>query len=272
MKSEDISIPRTSLRILLLQMDIAWGDKKKNIAYIEDQIKKQGKDADLIVLPEMCTTGFCTRSLLYAETDEEETIQSFKQIAYSYGVALAGSFMQKDSNADVFHNRAFLITPTGEYFYSDKRHLFRMGAEHELFSPAQTLTICAYKGWNIALFVCYDLRFPVWSRNVNSKYDLAIYVANWPASRIHVWDTLLAARAIENQAYVCGVNRVGQDAELISYNGHSALFSPYGKPLLQLTSPTDLSGSASIDLESLQKFRQKFPVWKDADSFIFQDK
>lgn len=256
-----------TLRISLLQTDIYWNDRRKNLERIGRLLASLKGSSDLAVLPETCTTGFTMHPQNVAEEDSGETISRLKAYAGENMLAIAGSFAQKDRDTARFHNRAFLITPEGGYFHSDKRHLFRIGGEAEAYSPGQTRTIACYRGWRIALFVCYDLRFPVWTRNGRLEYDLAIYTANWPGSRIHVWDSLLTARAIENQAYVCGVNRVGNDGNQLAYNGHSALVSPRGEAILSLPHPIETIATASVERASLARFREKFPVWKDADPF-----
>lgn len=257
-----------TLRISLLQTDIFWNDKKKNLERIGQILSTLKGKSDLAVLPETCTTGFTMQPRHVAEEDDGETVCRLKEYAAENGLAIAGSFAQKDKETARFHNRAFLITPEGSYSYSDKRHLFRIGGEADAYSPGQSRPLFFLLGWRIALFVCYDLRFPVWTRrSPRFDYDLAIYTANWPNSRIQVWDSLLIARAIENQAYVCGVNRVGNDGNRLTYNGHSSLISPRGETLLSLPTPAESMATASISRESLLHFREKFPVWKDADDF-----
>ena len=159
------------------------------------------------------------------------------------------------------------INPEGEEFYYDKRHLFRMGNEAEYFSSGNNKLIISYRGWNICLLVCYDLRFPVWSRNVNNEYDLLIYMASWPQARRLAWDTLLCARALENMCYVCGVNRIGVDGNKLIYNGGSVVFSAKGEVLASVPDGEEGIETVSLSLISLQQLRDKFPVWKDADAF-----
>ncbi len=253
----------SELRLSLLQTDIRWEDKTENLSHIETEIRKLAGHTDLAVLPEMCTTGFTMHSRELAESVDGPTLQRLLSLSSASHTALAGSFICREE--DAFYNRAFLLTPQGDCHFYDKRHLFRMGGEDRSFSAGINRPVFTYKGWNILLQVCYDLRFPVWSRNRGCEYDLALYVANWPASRIRVWETLLAARSIENQAYVCGVNRVGKDGEGILYNGHSLLFNAKGEPLVSLDQSTETLCTVQIDKDSLLQFREKFPVWKDAD-------
>lgn len=167
-----------------------------------------------------------------------------------------------------YYNRAFFLTPEGNAYYYDKRHLFRMGHETEHFTPGNRRPIIRYRGWNILLLVCYDLRFPVWSRNTSNEYDLLIYVANWPIPRRKVWDILLQARALENISYVCGVNRIGKDGRDIPHSGGSVVYSPKGEVLATVPDNEEAIATASLNLSSLQEFRLKFPAWKDADEFV----
>lgn len=254
---------RNELRVTLLQTDIAWEDKDANLSKIERSVKELEGHTDLVVLPEMCTTGFSMQSRRLAESVKGKTITHLIRLSEECNLALAGSFICEEEKS--YYNRAFLVTPEGACHYYDKRHLFRMGGEDQFFSPGESRPVFQYKGWNILLQVCYDLRFPAWSRNRSCEYDLVLYVANWPASRIRVWDTLLTARAIENQAYVCGVNRVGKDGEGITYNGHSCLLNAKGELLLSPAESEETASTLTIDKESLLQFREKFPVWKDAD-------
>ena len=178
---------------------------------------------------------------------------------------MAGSFIAKDNGK--FYNRAFFITPEGEEHYYDKRHLFRMAEEDKHFSAGDKRLIVPYKGWNICLQVCYDLRFPVWSRNVNNEYDLLIYVANWPEARKKAWKALLHARAIENMAYVCGVNRVGVDGKGFLFRGDSMIYNAKGKKLADAGKREEITRTCTLKKSELDEFRAKFPAWKDADGF-----
>lgn len=251
------------LRLSLLQTDLVWEMKEANLSKITHEIKTLEGRTDLAILPEMCTTGFSMQSRHLAESMDGQTINQLLRLSEESHIALAGSFICKEDAS--FYNRAFLITPEGTCHHYDKRHLFRMGGEDRCFSPGESRPVFSYKGWNLLLQVCYDLRFPVWSRNRSCEYDLAVYVANWPASRIQVWDTLLTARALENQAYVCGVNRVGKDGEGILYNGHSCLLNAKGERLVSLPEGEEATSTLHLDKASLLQFRKKFPVWKDAD-------
>ena len=220
---------------------------------------------EIVVLPEMFSTGFTMKSRELAEPVSGITVRILKELAADFQLALCGSFICSERSN--YYNRAFFITPEGEEFYYDKRHLFRMGNEAEYFSSGNNKLIISYRGWNICLLVCYDLRFPVWSRNVNNEYDLLIYVASWPQARRLAWDTLLCARALENMCYVCGVNRIGVDGNKLIYNGGSVVFSAKGEVLASVPDGEEGIETVSLSLISLQQLRDKFPVWKDADAF-----
>jgi len=225
---------------------------------------------DLVVLPEMCTTGFSMQAVTLGETNEGETMNAFRRMSKDYGFAIAGSFIGKNAETDsVCFNRGFFICPDGKEMFYDKRHLFRMGEEPKHYKSGNSKGLISYMGWNIRLIICYDLRFPVWCRNTENEYDLLLVVANWPESRQFVWASLLTARAIENMSYVCGVNRVGTDGLKIPYSGDSLLINAYGATLSSIKPHLEQVQTMEIDLESLRSFRKKFPVWKDADRFDF---
>jgi omega-amidase len=256
------------MRVTLIQDIIFWADKAVNLQKVEEQLASLAGQTDLVLLPEMFTTGFCTDDLHLAETMQGDTVKTLCAWATQYQLAIAGSFIATEDRR-VF-NRGFFVFPTGEIQTADKRHLFSMGGEQNHFSAGDKRLIVNYCDFNISLLVCYDIRFPVWARNVDNEYDLLIYVANFPERRIADWDILLQARAIENQAYVCGVNRVGVDGLGIAYNGHSTLLDYKATHLL--TFPENESSIQTFELqqEPLQRYRQKFAAWKDADRFIKQ--
>lgn len=252
------------LRISLVQYDIAWENKDKNLSYIDNIISGLNGKTDIVVLPEMFSTGFSMNSHNLAEDINGKTISQIKDWAGKYNIAICGSFIAKDGPD--YYNRGFFITPTKEYYY-DKRHLFRMGSEPQSFSAGNKRLIVEYKGFNICLLICYDLRFPVWARNVNNEYDILIYAANWPTSRINVWNTLLPARAIENMSYVCGVNRIGTDGNSLTYNGTSKMINARGEEISFIGLNKEQVETVCISRSELEQFRTKFPVWKDADEF-----
>lgn len=261
---QEMNIEKTKLRVSLLQTDIRWEDKEYNLAILEKNILELTGKTDVIVLPEMFSTGFSMNSEKLAEPIEGHTISYLQKWATKYDVALVGSYIAIDNNK--YYNRGFFISPT-EATYYDKKHLFRMGDESKHFESGNKQCIIQYKGFNICLLICYDLRFPIWARNVDNKYDLLIYVANWPNSRNKVWNVLLEARALENQSYVCGVNRVGKDSIGLEYDGESTLIDYKGNKLVYLEKATEQTETVEICKEELNLFRNKFPVWKDADRF-----
>lgn len=258
----------STFTVTALQTDIVWQDKHANLERLQRQLEALAGQTDMVVLPETFSTGFSMETARLAEpADGGETTARLREWAARYGCAIAGSFIATEPKTLSYRNRAFLHTPEGTSHYCDKRHLFRMGGETEAFTAGRECPVIRYRGCRIQLLVCYDLRFPVWSRNVGNRYDLLVYVANWPASRRAVWDTLLRARALENQCYVCGVNRTGTDGNGLAYDGGTVIHSPYGKPLAAVADGREGSCTAALDLEALERFRQKFPVWMDADGF-----
>ncbi|MDR0962192.1 MAG: amidohydrolase [Mediterranea sp.] len=255
------------MRITLLQTDIVWENKQVNMLRLRERLEALSGKTKIVVLPETFSTGFSMASEQLAEPVSGDTIATLLRWASELDLALAGSYISCNEQRTVFYNRAFFLTPEGRAYFCDKRHLFRMGRESLYFTAGNERRIITYRGWNILLQVCYDLRFPVWSRNVDGEYDLLIYVANWPSSRRRVWDVLLQARALENMVYVCGVNRIGTDGEGLAHNGGSVIYSPKGDLLASV--PDDIEGvaTADISLSDLQTFRAKFPAWRDADEF-----
>lgn len=253
------------MKISIVQTDIIWENKQENLRLLREKLLPLRGTTEIVVLPEMFSTGFTMKSRELAEPVSGITVRILKELAADFQLALCGSFICSERSN--YYNRAFFITPEGEEFYYDKRHLFRMGNEAEYFSSGNNKLIISYRGWNICLLVCYDLRFPVWSRNVNNEYDLLIYVASWPQARRLAWDTLLCARALENMCYVCGVNRIGVDGNKLIYNGGSVVFSAKGEVLASVPDGEEGIETVSLSLISLQQLRDKFPVWKDADAF-----
>ena len=251
----------------MVQADIAWEDPATNLAHYEAFVRRLVGTTDLAVLPELFTTG-SIRSPKPAGPMDGETVASLKTWAAACGIALTGSFLATENGK--YYNRSFFITPEGDAFYADKRHLFRMGGEDRRLEAGTKRLIVSYREWNICILVCYDLRFPVWSRNVGNAYDLLVYSANWPASRKSVWQTLLPARAIENLAWVCGVNRTGVDGTGLAYHGHSVVYSPLGELSADAGQAMEILCSCTLSKAALESVRAEFPVWKDADSFTLQ--
>lgn len=254
--------------IALVQTDLHWQDKTANLAMLEEKIWDLKGTADLIVLPEMFPTGFSMEASKLAEPMNLTIHKWMKQLAAQIGAVLTGSAIISEGGN--FFNRLFWVTPEGITQHYDKRHLFRMANEHDTFSPGQKLPIFTWKGWKFCPQVCYDLRFPVWSRNGWDDgipgYDVIYYVASWPAARISAWDALLPARAIENLSYSLGVNRIGKDGMDIPYNGHSAAYDFKGEKVMDLGEKEGIQ-IVHFSAELLDDYRAKFPAWRDADSF-----
>jgi predicted amidohydrolase len=220
----------------------------------------------VVILPEMFSTGFSMNVKPLAEKMDGETVEWMKKIASSKKIILTGSLIVEEGGK--YFNRLIWMLPNGEYGVYDKRHLFAYGDEHNHYSSGNKRFIAQVKGWKINLQVCYDLRFPVWARQQSAgEFDLLIYVANWPERRITAWKTLLQARAIENQCYVVGVNRVGDDGNNIHYCGDSMIIDPLGEILYQRSNEED-AFTYTLQKEKLNEVREKFPFWKDADTFI----
>lgn len=253
----------TNLRVSLVQTDLVWEDPAANCAQLEERLADLADKTDVVVLPEMFATGF-SMSPSGAEIGRGPVLQWMQVQASRLGALMIGSLKVKQQNS--FLNRLYAVHPDGSFVSYDKRHLFRMGAENEFYQAGDKQVIVSYKGWNLAVFICYDLRFPVWSRNVGMAYDAAIYVANWPAPRANAWRTLLQARAIENLAYVVGVNRVGTDANNLSYAGDSLLVDFKGGLQLDLQAKDQIFTS-ELSAVDLADFRAKFPAHLDADLF-----
>ena len=254
------------MKLTIIQDIIHWADKQSNLDKTQEQLETLAGKTDLVILPEMFSTGFCTNHPELAEDMEENTVKTLKKWALNYGLAIAGSFIATENGK--LYNRGFFVFPNGEIATADKRHLFSMGGEDRFFSAGNDKLTVSYQGFNIRLLICYDVRFPVWSRNVNNEYDLLIYMANFPKSRISSWDILLPARAVENQAYVCAVNCIGTDGNGIQYNGHSAIFDYKGNKIAVAPDNETSIITTEISKESLVKFREKAAFWKDADNFI----
>ncbi len=257
------------LKVTIIQTDLFWEDKKKNLAQFSEKITSIKTSPDLIVLPEMLNTAFSMKPEIFAEKQDGETICWLKEKAKETGCAIVGSLMINE-NGNYF-NRMIWMNPDGSFDYYDKRHLFRMGNEQEHFSTGNENRIINFNGWKFKLMVCYDLRFPVWAKNnyKEGKYDFdcLIYIANWPAARTNHWKCLLQARAIENQAYVIGVNRVGEDGRGTKHCGDSLIFDPQGNTLLKFEQNSVSIGSSILKFSELENLRNKFTVGLDWDNF-----
>lgn len=255
------------LNIAILQNNLAWENKTKNLLAFEKQIAKIQK-TDIIVLPEMFTTGFSMNTKALAEPMNGESVEWMKKQAKKTKAALCGSLIISENKK--YFNRFVWAMPNGDVYTYDKRHLFSPANENKFYTAGKEKIIINYKGWNICPLICYDLRFPVWSRNTANEYDVLIYVANWPSPRNYAWQQLLIARAIENQAYVIGVNRIGKDAKEINHNGSSTVIDYLGKQLLKGVDDKTWHKQINLNKDSLDEFRNKLPFFSDADNFTIK--
>jgi len=254
------------LRISLVQTGIFWEDKNRNLEHYGNLLKKLSGKSDLAVLPELFSTGFSIDAFHLSETTGENTIQTIHSWTKEYNLAVCGSFLAKDDSERIF-NRGFFVEPNGNAWFYDKRHLFRMGLEQQRFIAGNQQVIVPYEGWNIRLIICYDLRFPVWTRNRKNEYDVLICPANWPSARANVWQTLVVARALENQCYFCGVNRIGEDGNSIEHQGDSVLIDFKGNRILETVPNEESVVTGILQKDHLDDFRERFPAWLDADDF-----
>jgi predicted amidohydrolase len=278
----------STLTVTTIQPDLQWEDKAANLRRLEEKIDGIAVHTELVVLPEMFSTGFSMRPELLAERMDGPTVDWMRTMAARKKVILTGSVIIEDD--EKYFNRLIWMLPNGQYGYYDKRHRFAYAGENEHYSAGHKRLIASVKGWKILLQVCYDLRFPVWSRQApqepaaapqaaaaagdaghpqetrDLEYDLIIYVANWPERRSLAWKTLLQARAIENQAYVIGVNRVGNDGNNIAHTGDSMIVDPLGEILYHGVGKEEVF-TLTLEKEKLDAIRERFPFWKDADRF-----
>lgn len=262
-----------ALIIFAIEMDSKFGDKEANLSYIENKFKELPEGIDIVVLPEMFSTGYITddKDLIWklSEKNIDSTINRLRKLSQEYKVAITGTFLAR-TNIYVY-NRAFFIEPSGEEIFYDKHHLFSMGGEDDFYKAGNEMPpIIRYRGWNIMPVICYDLRFPVWLRNVDRKYDLLLVMANWPVAREYAWTQLLIARAIENQCYVCGVNRTGVDQNGFEYPTSSSVILNYKGKIISKTYSTNII-AASLSWEKYANYLEKFPTWKDNDRFSIID-
>ena len=255
------------LRISLIQSNLIWENPIENRTHFSKLIATI-ENTDLIVLPEMFTTGFSMHPENFAEPISGTTITWMQTIASKQQVALCGSLAIYDNGQ--YFNRFVFVTPSKELFFYDKRHLFTLAGEHRQYTAGQSRTIITYKGWNICPQICYDLRFTVWSR-YQGDYDVLLYVANWPKPRIAAWDTLLKARAIENMSYTIGVNRVGMDPNQNEYTGSSALYDALGEKRTSIPMGKEAIETITISKKALGNIRSKFNFLNDRDAFTVAD-
>lgn len=262
----------STLTISIIQSDLKWEDKAFNLQHLEEKIKAITEPTQLVVLPEMFNTGFSMNAAHLAEGMDGETLQWMSRVSKEQKIILTGSLIIEEDKQ--FFNRMVWMMPNGQIGYYDKRHLFAYAGEDKHFTPGSKRVIASVNGWKVNLQVCYDLRFPVWSRQQKAdaasgaaaEYDLLLYVANWPARRSHAWKTLLCARAIENQCFVVGVNRVGDDAHGNNHSGDSMVVNPLGEILYHCADREEVH-TLTLKKEDLDKTRASFPFLRDADSF-----
>lgn len=262
---------KDTLFLQLIQTDLYWESRDANLGMLEENIWQIEGECDVIVLPEMFTTGFTMNASTQSELMNMKTMKWMKQMSSQTGALMLGSYIVEEKG--LYYNRLLWVEPDGKVLHYDKKHLFSMATEDKVFTAGHQLLVAEWKGWKICPLICYDLRFPVWSRNRYNgdelMYDILVYVANWPAARIQAWDVLLKARAVENLCYTVAVNRTGKDENDILYNGHSAAIDPKGN-LLCPVSETPENISVSLQKDELLRYRQKFPAHLDADDFLLK--
>lgn len=256
---------KEQLHITLIQPDIVWENKEANLKHYEEMITGIAAPKQVVVLPEMFSTGFSMAPERLAEKMEGPSVRWMADMAMRHRCILTGSLIIEEDGQ--YYNRMLWVQPNGTIGTYDKRHLFAYAGEDKHYTPGQTRTIAQVNGWRINLQVCYDLRFPVWARNQGDEYDVLLYVANWPEQRSLAWKTLLQARAIENQCYVAGINRVGKDGKDNNYTGDSSVFGPLGDMLWQ-HSGSEAIHTVTLEKEVLQKVRTSLPFLNDADKFM----
>lgn len=262
-----------TLTITTIQTNLSWENRAANLRMLEQKISSIEEKTEVVILPEMFSTGFSMRPEALAEGMDGESVEWMKRISRENNIVLTGSLIIKED--DNYYNRMIWMLPNGQYGYYDKRHLFAYAGEDKHYKAGNKRLIASVKGWKVNLQVCYDLRFPVWARNrvpdtssplSTPEYDVLIYVANWPERRSHAWKTLLCARAIENQCYVIGVNRVGSDGNNIYHSGNTLVIDPLGQVLYHMADEEDVN-TIMLQKEVLEEVRSKFPFWKDGDPF-----
>ena len=257
-----------NLKITIVQPDTSWHNVEENLTHIESLIKNNPA-TDLIILPEMFNTGYTMEPGKVSEEMNGPTVNFLLRISHELSCDVTGSAAIKENGN--YYNRMLWVKPGGEVLTYDKRHLFRMAGEEKIYSAGSSHLTVSLKGWRIRPFVCYDLRFPAWTRNNGVEYDLALFAANWPAVRESHWDTLLHARAIENQCFVAGINRTGEDGKNVRYNGRSSVIDYYGNTMF-CADAGECVHTVELSCSELLSYRKSFPAWKDADWFTLTDK
>ena len=256
------------LIITIIQSDLIWEDIDSNIKNFDSKIDSIKGNTDLIVLPEMFPTGFTMNAESCRQDMEGPAVKWLKEKSKDTGVDITGSLIIKSENN--YFNRLIWVQPDGGLFFYDKKHLFCYAGENKYYSPGNKKITVRLKGWKLRPFICYDLRFPLWTRNLNNEYDAAVFVANWPGSRSFHWKSLLISKAIENQCYVIGVNRVGVDGNKIEYSGDSAVINFKGDTLFEKANE-EFIYTVQLSYAELKKYREEFPFWKDADFDLMRE-
>ena len=255
-----------NLKLALIQYPIFWEDKEKNFKYLDNKLDENPESVDIIILPEMFNTGFTMNSEKFSENMNGESIQKLIQWSIKYNACVCASLIIKEDTK--YYNRLIWVDKNQKISHYDKKHLFGLGSEDKNFSAGNNIIIVQEKGWKICPMICYDLRFPVWTRNADAKYDVLLFIANWPDLRIEHWNALIPARAIENQSFVVGLNRIGNDINNIEHSGFSKVVDPNGNILKESTKEEILI--VELEKNILIKNRRLFPFLKDMDQFIIK--
>lgn len=255
---------QNELRVAIIQSDLTWEDPEANRNNFSEKIEAISESVDLIILPEMFTSGFTMNASSVAESMSGTTVSWMQNLAKQHNTAITGSVVITEHN--LFYNRLLFVRPNGTIHYYDKKHTFTLAGEHNVYKAGESPLVITYKGWKIKPLVCYDLRFPVWARNTEN-YDVILYVANWPKVRVSAWDALLKARAIENMSYCIGVNRVGLDGNSFEYSGHSAAYDVLGERLDNILSGQETTEIVTLSKDHISKYREKLGFLKDRDGF-----
>ena len=259
------------MQVALLQYPIEWANPQVNVGLLDERLRVIAGHADIAVVPEMFSTGFCIDRPDLAEPWGGPTCQALQRMADTYNLAIVGSLIIAENDGS--HNRGFMFRPNEEPLYCDKHHLYKHGGEADFFVPGNTRTIFEFRGVKIRLAICYDLRFPVWLRQEKKNlYDILICVACWPTIRIQYWDALLAARAAENQCYAIGVNMIGVDGLQLDYNGHSVAYDTRLKDIARFEDYEEGTRIVELSVEKLRHFRDVLPLWADADEYALEHK
>ena len=258
---------QNELKVAIVQSNLVWEHPEENRKNFSKKINEISESIDLVILPEMFTSGFTMNASSVAETMTGTTVSWMKNLAKQYNTAITGSLVITEN--DAYYNRLLFVFPDGTLQHYDKKHTFTLAGEHKVYAAGKQQLIVNYKGWIIKPMVCYDLRFPVWARNIED-YDLLFYVANWPKVRTSAWDALLKARAIENMSYCLGVNRVGLDGNSHEYVGHSAVYDVLGERLDTIASGQEVTEIVTLTKSHISKYREKLGFLKDRDGFTLR--